>query len=77
MMTIRLPEEMEKRLSQLAKETHRTKSYYVKRAIEAFLDDQEDYLAALASYEDYLQSGKKSISLEELEKKLGLYDGKH
>ncbi len=71
MMTIRLPEEMEKRLSQLAKDTHRTKSYYVKRAIEEFLENQEDYLAALASYEDYLQSGKKSISLEEVVKKFG------
>jgi RHH-type rel operon transcriptional repressor/antitoxin RelB len=77
MMTIRLPEETEKRLSKLAENTHRSKSYYVRRAIEEFLDDQEDYLAALASYEDYLKSGKKSISLEELEKKLGLHDNKH
>ena len=77
MMTIRLHENMEKRLSQLAKETHRTKSYYVKRAIEEFLEDQEDYILAASSYENYLQSGKKSISLEELEKKLGLNDSKH
>jgi len=77
MMTVRLSPQMDKRLSKLAKETHRTKSYYVKRAIEEFLDDQEDYLLAVASYEDYLQSGKKSITLEELEKKLGLYDKNH
>lgn len=68
---------MEQKLSQLAKETHRTKSYYIKRAVEEFLEDQEDYLLAVASYEEYLQSGKKSVSLEELEKKLGLHDGKH
>jgi RHH-type rel operon transcriptional repressor/antitoxin RelB len=77
MLTLRLPTEMEKRLSTLAKETHRTKSYYVKRALEEFLDDQEDYLLGVASYEDYLKSGKKSISLEELEQKLGLHDSKH
>lgn len=76
-MTVRFPEKLEKRLSQLAKETHRTKSYYIKRAVEEFLEDQEDYLLAVASYEDYLQSGKKSTSLEELEQKLGLHDNRH
>ncbi len=77
MLTVRLPEKMAQRLSHLAKETHRTKSYYVKRAVAEFLEEQEDYLAAVASYEEYLQSGKKSISLEELEEKLGLHDNKH
>lgn len=77
MMTIRFPEKIEQRLSQLAERTHRTKSYYIKRAVEEFLEDQEDYLLAVASYEDYLQSGKKSISLEELEKKLGLHADNH
>ena len=77
MITVRLPENVDKKLSQLAKETHRTKSYYIKRAVEEFLEDQQDYLLAVASYEEYLQSGKKSIALEELEKKLGLYDSRH
>ncbi len=76
-MTVRFPEKTEKRLAQLAKDTHRTKSYYIKRAVEEFLEDQEDYLLAVASYEDYLKSGEKSISLEELEQKLGLHDSRH
>ena len=76
MMTLRLPDAMDQRLSQLAKETHRSKSYYVKLAIAEFLEDRADYLSALSSYEDYLKTGKKSISLDELEKKLGLYDAK-
>ncbi len=66
MMTIRLPEEMEQRLSQLAKETHRTKTYYVKRAIEEFLDDQEDYLLALSVMERVEKGKEKTIPLEEI-----------
>ena len=74
MLSVRLRPDLEKKLNQLAHDTHRSKSYYVERALEGYLEDKGDYLAALASYEEYLQSGKKSISLEELEKKLGLKD---
>ncbi len=77
MMTIRLPEEMEKRLSDLAKETHRTKSYYVKRAIEEFLEDQEDYLMALAAMERFERGEEKAIPFEEILKKYGLEDDLH
>jgi RHH-type rel operon transcriptional repressor/antitoxin RelB len=77
MMTIRLPEKMEHRLSELAKETHRTKTYYVKRAIEEFLDDQEDYLLALATWENFEKSGEKPIPFEEILKKYGSENDKH
>jgi len=72
MLTIRLPEKMEKRLSQLAEQTHRTKTYYVKKAIGTYLDDQEDYLLALAAWEDFERSGEKPIPFEEILKKYGL-----
>ena len=42
MLAIRLPEEIEKRLDALAKETGRTKSFYVREAILEQLDDIED-----------------------------------
>jgi RHH-type rel operon transcriptional repressor/antitoxin RelB len=77
MMTIRLPENMEKRLSQLAKETHRTKSYYVKQAIEEFLDEREDYLLALAAMERFEKGEEKAISFEEILKKYGVENDHH
>jgi RHH-type rel operon transcriptional repressor/antitoxin RelB len=58
MLAIRLPEDLEKRLEELAKRTGRTKTYYVREAIVEHLDDLEDrYLAearlqALRSGED-------------------------
>ncbi|AIK96579.1 type II toxin-antitoxin system RelB family antitoxin [Candidatus Odyssella acanthamoebae] len=51
MLGVRLSKELDDRLKALAEKTNRSKSYYVKKAIEQFLDDQEDYLAALAVYE--------------------------
>lgn len=69
MLTIRLPELMERRLSDLAKETHRSKSYYVKRAIEEFLEEQEDYLIALSRMERIESGEDKAIPFEKLVEK--------
>ena len=69
MITIRLPEKMEQRLSQLAKDTHRSKSYYVKRAIEEFLEEQEDYLIALSRMERIESGEDKAIPFEKLVEK--------
>lgn len=69
MMTIRLPVDMEQRLSQLAKETHRSKSYYIKQAIEEFLEEREDYLLALAAMERFERGEEKAIPFEEILKK--------
>ena len=66
MMTIRLPDNLEKRLSQLAEETHRTKSYYVRQAVEEYLDDQEDYLIALSRMERIDKGIDKALHFEDL-----------
>ena len=66
MLAVRLPEQLESRLSSLAKSTHRSKSYYVQRALEEFLADQEDHLLALAR----LEKNNPRLTLEEMEKRL-------
>ncbi|MCF6346533.1 MAG: DUF6290 family protein [Thiomicrorhabdus sp.] len=46
MLAIRLPQEIEERLSALASQTGRTKTYYAREAILKHLEDMEDaYLA--------------------------------
>ena len=42
MLAVRLPRNMEKRLDALAKRTGRTKSFYVRQALEENFDDLED-----------------------------------
>lgn len=68
MLTVRLDSSVEDRLTQLAHETGRSKSYYVKQAIENFLEDREDYLLALA----VLEKEEPRKTLTEVRKELGL-----
>ncbi len=70
MLSVRLSERMEHRLSDLSQKTKRTKSYYVERALERFLDEQEDYLLALSR----LEEKGPHLSLEEAKKQLGFVD---
>jgi len=68
MISVRLPEEMEKRINNLAKSTQRSKSFFVKEALNNYLEDMEDYYEALKRDTDPEQN---LISLEELKKALG------
>lgn len=68
MLAVRLDPVMEDKLTRLAHETGRSKSYYVKQAIEGFLEDREDYLLALA----VLERNEPRKPLAELRKELGL-----
>ncbi len=68
MLTVRLSSKLEARLNRLAKRTGRPKSFYAKKAIAEFLDEQEDYLIAVARLEENLSP----IPLDEAVKQLGL-----
>ena len=76
MLSVRLPKNIEARLDALSAKTHRAKSYYVKKALIEFLEAQEEYEIGAAAYKEYLESGKKSISFDELMKKYNELDGK-
>ena len=68
MIAIRLNQDTENRLTKLAKETGRSKSYYVKQAIEHFLEEKEDYLLALS----VLEKKEPRIPIADVRKELGL-----
>ncbi len=70
MLAVRLPKAIEDRLAKLAHRTGRTKSYYARQAIIEFLEEREDYLIALSR----LEKKEPRVSLEELERRLGLED---
>jgi len=74
MISVRLPEDLEKRLAILAKMTKRTKSFYVREALERFLEDIEDAYLAEAAYEEFVKSGEKAIPLENVERTLDVAD---
>lgn len=72
MLAIRLPEEIEKRLEELAKKTGRTKSYYVRQAILEYLEDMEDYYLVEERLKSFNEAN--TIPLEEIMKRYGLED---
>jgi len=72
MLAVRLNKETEDRLNKLCEKTHKSKSYYVKKALNKMLEEEEDLADALASYEAHLRSQKTAISLDEMKAKYDL-----
>jgi len=74
MLAIRLTEDIENRLSVLAKKTGRTKTFYAREAILTHLDDLEDYYLAAQVVSDIHKGAEKVHSSEDVRKALGLDD---
>jgi RHH-type rel operon transcriptional repressor/antitoxin RelB len=73
-LNMRIPAELDQRLSNLAKQTGRTKTYYVIEVLNEHIGELEDIYLAQSAYEEFRKSGVKPVSLEDLEVKLGLED---
>jgi RHH-type rel operon transcriptional repressor/antitoxin RelB len=72
MHSVQLPDDLSARLTNLAKLTKRTKSHFLREALERTLEDLEDAYLAETAHEAFLKSGEAAIPLEEVEKRLGL-----
>jgi RHH-type rel operon transcriptional repressor/antitoxin RelB len=68
-LSLRLPDEVLKRLNMLAKKTRRSKSSFIQELIEESLDDLEDGYIAL---ERLNQKNANYLTTEELERELAL-----
>lgn len=71
-VTIRLTSDEETRLAALAARTGRTKSFYVRTALRAHLEDLEDTYAADEATREFEADGRATRPLAELVKKLGI-----
>lgn len=70
MLAIRLSDDIEKRLGKLAERTGRTKTFYAREAILAYIEDMEDIYTATQR----LKKPGKCYSQSEVEKMLDLGD---
>jgi len=68
-LSLRLPDDVFKRLSSLAKKTRRTKSSFIQEMLEESLDDLE---AGYIALERLNQKNARYLTTEEVEKELGL-----
>jgi RHH-type transcriptional regulator, rel operon repressor / antitoxin RelB len=74
MLAIRLPEDVEQRLDELARRTGRSKTFYARQAILEHLDDMEDLYLAEQQLTEIRAGRLKTIPLEEVMKRYGLED---
>ncbi|MFQ5661546.1 MAG: TraY domain-containing protein [Gammaproteobacteria bacterium] len=72
MINFRADDEIDARLERLAKLTGRSKTFYVRAAISAYLDDMEDiYLADQVM--ERIENGTEDLhALDDVERELGL-----
>jgi RHH-type rel operon transcriptional repressor/antitoxin RelB len=72
MLAVRLTDDIERRLDRLAERTGRTRTFYARAAIEAHLDDLEDFYLAEDRMRDF-RAGD-AVPLSALKAALGLDD---
>lgn len=75
MIAVRLSEASEKLLKELAQTTDRSRSYYIRKAVDEFLEEKADYLMALAASENIRQGKEKTYTLEEVEAMIKAHHG--
>jgi RHH-type transcriptional regulator, rel operon repressor / antitoxin RelB len=72
--SIRLPEDVERRLDLLAEKTGRTKAFYIREMILNHLDEIEDYYLAADVVERLRKGQERTFSAREVRRDLGLDD---
>lgn len=66
MTSVRLNENMENELDKLCALTKRSKSFYIKEALEQYLEDARDYIVAI----ERSKTSKKTFATKEIMAKL-------
>ena len=69
-ISVSIPKALSDTLERVARTEARSKSYYVAKGLEAILrerlEDLEDYEEARQAYEEFVASGEKGMSFEEV-----------
>lgn len=73
-ISVRLPPETEARLDALARQTGRTKTFYLQEMIERGLEDMEDYYLAAEAVTRVRKGEEKVFSSATVRTQLGLED---
>jgi predicted DNA-binding protein len=71
-LTVRVPDELDKIINQFCKEEDRTKSWLVKKAIQEKLEDWNDCRAGVKALKEHKKTGQKTYSIEEIAKEFNI-----
>ena len=73
-IAVRLPDDIDDRLARLVAKTGRTKTFYVREAIEEHHEDLEDYYLAAEVSERLRLGDEDTVSLDDLIARYGMED---
>ncbi len=73
-LSLRLPEDLSQRLTNLAVQTGRTKIFHMIEAIKQHIDDLEDLYLAEQRLIDARAGRSKTYAIDDVERRLGLED---
>ncbi|RME32805.1 MAG: ribbon-helix-helix protein, CopG family [Gammaproteobacteria bacterium] len=59
-LAVRLPDDLYRRLNRLAEKTGRNKAYYLREALNAYLEDMEDLYLAEKVLDD-IRNGREAV----------------
>jgi RHH-type rel operon transcriptional repressor/antitoxin RelB len=68
-LSVRLPESLKEQIEKIAKATERPKSYFVRKALEMYLEEISDYAIALDRYTD---KDAEYLTTEEVKREIGV-----
>lgn len=71
-ITVRIPEELDKILNEVAEFQDRTKSWVVKKALKTYLEDLKDRQDGLKALEEFEKSDGKTYTIEEVAARNGI-----
>lgn len=74
MTSVRLGNDLESRLDELAKTTARSKTFYIKEAVKSYLDEYEEALLVLNTRERIKRGAERTYTLDEIEEMYDLKD---
>ena len=67
-MMLTLPEDLTQKLEALAQKTSHSAFFCLKEAVESYIEDREDYLAACAVKKRILSGQEKTYSMDEVKR---------
>ncbi|MBI4967625.1 MAG: ribbon-helix-helix protein, CopG family [Rhodospirillales bacterium] len=72
--SVRLPDDIERRLDVLARQTGRTKAFYIRALINEHLAEMEDYYLAAEVRQRVRKGDERVLSAKAVRRDLGLAD---
>ncbi len=71
-VTVRIPDALNKILEKFCEIDERSKSWFIKKALQSYIEDREDYAIGMKALKEHEASGERTYTIEELAVEYGI-----